>query len=124
MNLRSEFALGACTIGLLTIAGCQTGPSAKPSDSAAVRDDVTDIRPMDSSTPAPAPQPVVYAQPVAPAPAPAPAASNTHVVQRGETFYSIAKETYGDGKQWQKIAMANPGVTPTSLKIGQTLVIP
>ena len=52
------------------------------------------------------------------------ASGNTHVVKHGETLYSIAKASYGDGKQWQKIASANPGVSPSSLKVGQTLVIP
>jgi 5'-nucleotidase len=78
----------------------------------------------------PAYQPVAYQPTPAPTPAPeattpAPAvAGNSHVVKHGETLYSIAKSSYGDGKQWQKIASANPGVTPATLKVGQTLVIP
>ena len=44
--------------------------------------------------------------------------------RKGETLYGIAKKSYGDGKQWTKIAAANPGVTPQSLKVGQTIVIP
>jgi nucleoid-associated protein YgaU len=107
--------------------GCQNS-TPKTADSGALHNDVTDIRPMESSTP-PIPQPVAYTA-AAPDPAPVavsstPAATgNTHVVRRGETLYGIAKQTYGSGKEWQKIAMANPGVTPTTLKVGQTLVIP
>ena len=48
----------------------------------------------------------------------------SYTVKKGDTLYRIAKEHYGDGKQWQRIASANPGVTPQSLKVGQTLVLP
>ena len=47
-----------------------------------------------------------------------------YMVKKGDTLYRIAKEHYGDGKKWQQIAAANPGVSPTSLRIGQTLVMP
>ena len=42
----------------------------------------------------------------------------------GDTFYSLARTHYGDGKAWQKIASANPGVDPHKLRVGQTIVIP
>jgi len=48
----------------------------------------------------------------------------TYIVKKGDTLYRIAKAHYGTGKQWQKIAMANPGTTPQTLKVGQRLVIP
>ena len=48
----------------------------------------------------------------------------TYVVKKGDTLFHIAKEHYGDGKQWQRIAAANPGVTPNSLRVGQTLAMP
>ena len=51
-------------------------------------------------------------------------AGSTYTVKKGDTLFKIAKEHYGDGKQWQKIASANPGVTPQSLRVGQTLNIP
>jgi 5'-nucleotidase len=63
------------------------------------------------------------AAPVAPAPAAAPTASN-YVVKKGDTLYSIARSHYGDGKQWQKIVAANPGLSPEKLKVGQTLLLP
>jgi nucleoid-associated protein YgaU len=47
-----------------------------------------------------------------------------YIVKQGDTLYHIAKVRYGDGKQWQQIASANPGVSPTTLKVGQVLVIP
>jgi nucleoid-associated protein YgaU len=45
-------------------------------------------------------------------------------VRRGDTLWSIAQRTYGDGKRWRDIAAANPGIEPTRLKVGQTLVLP
>ncbi len=118
-------------------AGCQNN-TPKPAESASIRGDVTDIRPMESTAPAYQPAPIqtayqpapAVAQPVSyDAPASTPmggtiAGGNSHVVKRGETLYSIARQSYGDGKQWQKIASANPGVTPSTLKVGQTLIIP
>jgi nucleoid-associated protein YgaU len=51
-------------------------------------------------------------------------AGNSYKVKKGDTLFAIAKTQYGDGKQWQKIASANPGVSPSTLHVGQTLVIP
>jgi nucleoid-associated protein YgaU len=116
--------------GAAMIGGCANTPP-KSADAGAMNGNVTDIRPMESTPPTyqPAPvEPVAYTPPPAAAPiestTPTSAAGNTHVVKRGETLYGIAKQTYGSGKEWQKIAMANPGVTPTSLRVGQTLIIP
>ncbi|MDW8262426.1 MAG: LysM peptidoglycan-binding domain-containing protein [Phycisphaerales bacterium] len=81
------------------------------------------------SNPQPAPQNVVYdTQPVTgyqtpPTQQPITAGS-TYQVKRGDTLFSIAKSRYGNGNQWQKIAAANPGLTPQNLKAGQTIVIP
>jgi 5'-nucleotidase len=126
----TNWATAGC-IATAAMAGCQNNASTKPAESAGVRSDVTDIRPMESATPAyqpvafqPTPAPDTTLAPVTATPAGATAAGNTHVVKRGETLYSIAKTSYGDGKQWQKIASANPGVSPSSLKVGQTLTIP
>ena len=115
--------------GAAMVGGCANTPP-KSVDAGAMNGNVTDIRPMESTPPVyqPAPvEPIATATPTA-APiestTPTSAAGNTHVVKRGETLYGIAKQTYGSGKEWQKIAMANPGVTPTSLRVGQTLIIP
>jgi 5'-nucleotidase len=53
-----------------------------------------------------------------------PSSSSNYTVKQGDTLYHIAKVHYGNGNQWQRIASANPGVSPTSLKVGQVLVIP
>ena len=47
-----------------------------------------------------------------------------YTVKKGDTLYSIARSRYGDGKQWQKIASANPGLRPETLKVGQTITVP
>lgn len=50
--------------------------------------------------------------------------AGTYTIKKGDTFYRIARERYGDPKQWNRIASANPGVTPNTLKVGQTIVVP
>lgn len=49
-----------------------------------------------------------------------------HVVQKGDTLYSIAARYYGSRTAWQKIYQANQAALPNKdqLKIGQSLVIP
>ena len=51
-------------------------------------------------------------------------AGGAYTVKKGDTLYSIARTRYGDGKQWQKIASANPGLRPETLKVGQTITVP
>jgi len=51
-------------------------------------------------------------------------AGSNYTVKQGDTLYHIAKVHYGNGNQWQRIANANPGISPTSLKVGQVLVMP
>lgn len=51
-------------------------------------------------------------------------AGGSYTVKKGDTLYSIARKSYGDGKQWQRIASANPGLRPETLKVGQTITIP
>jgi 5'-nucleotidase len=47
-----------------------------------------------------------------------------YTVKTGDTLYHIALSHYGEGKQWKKIALANPGVSPSHLRVGQVLVLP
>lgn len=55
-----------------------------------------------------------------------PGGSRTHVVQKGDTLYSIARRYYGDGKRWREILDANSNrvKNPQSLKVGTKLIIP
>jgi nucleoid-associated protein YgaU len=74
----------------------------------------------------PAPQPAVGPEAyAAPQPsAPAPGAGSSYTVQKGDTLFKIARDRYGDGKQWTRIAAANPGISANSLRVGAKLVIP
>ena len=114
---------------LLAGVGCA---SQKSAETPVAKRSVTDVTPISAPAPAFKPEPITAA-PVAPiasepvvssTPTGPAASSNTHVVKKGETLYSIAKQKYGSGKQWQKIASANPGLTPATLKVGQTITIP
>jgi 5'-nucleotidase len=117
--------------------GCQNKDGGVPSSSSA-----TDISASPSYTPAPsyspAPaQPVYDSTPVI-ASAMTPAYSTnsvgssqtgslgggSYVVKKGDTLYGIARTHYGDGRKWQQIASANPGLSPSSLKVGQTITLP
>jgi len=46
------------------------------------------------------------------------------VVVEGDTLTSIAKQYWGTSQGWENIVKANPGLTPTNLKIGAKLNIP
>lgn len=116
-----------------TVAGCQEQQKQPPAASQSARATLPGV--LDVTAP---PASGASTPPAQPAAAPAPAVSETpavasapgtpegasYTVKRGDTLFHIAKEHYGDGKKWQQIAQANPGVSPTSLKVGQTLVMP
>jgi len=127
-DMRKILISGAAAVAL-AIVGCQQQPAAKPASSMSqARPSALDVSaPVASSTPTYQPAPVT--PPVEPTAAqPVMAVSSTsggnYKVKKGDTLYSIAKQKYGDGKQWQKIASANPGVSPSTLRVGQTLVLP
>jgi 5'-nucleotidase len=48
----------------------------------------------------------------------------TYTIQDGDTLYSLAKRFYGDGQQWQRIADANPDISPEKLPVGKQIAIP
>ena len=110
-------------------AGCQ-----KKAETASVNPSVTDV----GSAQPQAQQPAVAQQPVVedtftPAAGAAVADANggggmlpggTYTVKKGDTLYGIARQRYGDGKQWVRIAEANPGLRPEALKAGQTITVP
>ena len=70
------------------------------------------------------PTPVAATPVIASAAQPAMASGGTYIVRKGDTLYRIAKEHYGSGKDWHRIASANPGVTPQTLRVGQRLILP
>jgi nucleoid-associated protein YgaU len=69
-------------------------------------------------TPVPATNPVVVVT--------EPARPRTHIVQKGDTLFSLAVRYYGTPTAWDKIYQANKSSLPNKdqLRIGQSLVIP
>jgi nucleoid-associated protein YgaU len=90
---------------------------------------VTELSPSPTYTPAPVAAAPVFepAAPVAtytPAPTQIASAGGSYTVKKGDTLFGIAKNRYGDGKQWSRITSANPGLSPATLKAGQTITLP
>jgi nucleoid-associated protein YgaU len=131
--VKKHFAAIAIVAGLA--AGCAT-------DKKPLTADMSASSALDVNSPAPAapmPMPLATATPVPSQSIGAPdtvamqtttpevgssAGGSSYTVKKGDTLYKLAREHYGDGKQWQRIVSANPGITPQSLKVGQTLIIP
>jgi nucleoid-associated protein YgaU len=123
---------------VLSMGVVAVGCAAKKANDAAVNDSVTDINvaPIPPKEPQvafadPAPEAAtpVYAEPAVTqtpptTPAPAGGAGGSYTVKKGDTLFSIAKQNYGNGNQWQKIVQANPGLSPSTLKAGKTIVLP
>lgn len=61
--------------------------------------------------------------PAAPAAA-EPGAAGGYTVKAGDTLESIAAALLGKKSAWKEIAEANPGLKPSSLRVGQRIVIP
>ena len=142
--------LMAMAAAMLGLAGCQMQqPPAQQIGSGSV----LDVRPERPTTPrftpptvaAPPDEPVVAFEPtdnVSPLRTVTPDAGAAHSparklaavgdrsqqasykVKKGDTLYHIARAEYGDGKKWNLIASANPGLSPQTLRAGQTIVIP
>jgi 5'-nucleotidase / UDP-sugar diphosphatase len=117
-----KFAISAAIAGLLIGAGCQ---QSKPgsTDSAALN-----VSPAPSTVAYAEPAPMTTAAPDpalnAPTPAAAAPSGNTYTIKKGDTLWRIAASHYGDGKKWHEIADANPGLSPSSLRVGATITLP
>ena len=120
-------------VGMMSLVGMGCANKKTDAQMAAGVTDVSAPTPYASAQPAqpaytPAPQPVTYDSTTTTSSGNQ--ASGTtmsggaYTVKKGDTLYSIARTRYGDGKQWQKIASANPGVRPETLKVGQTITLP
>lgn len=101
---------------------------AEPAEETTPPNDVLSLPDDSSQRPAAAPPPVSKAQPLPRSQYAEPAASQArvHVVQPGETLYSIAKRYYGQGKQWRRVFQANKNriIDPNRIKAGMKLIIP
>jgi hypothetical protein len=47
-----------------------------------------------------------------------------HIVQKGETLWSISRKYYGEGRHWKRILDANPRLEPDDMKVGEEIIIP
>jgi nucleoid-associated protein YgaU len=79
---------------------------------------------LNGETPAPAVERASKANVASAKGRPGHAAGRTYLVKHGDTLFRIAREQYGSGSEWRRIAEANPGLTPATLKAGQKLVMP
>jgi hypothetical protein len=101
----------------------------------AVQADPHPDRHVAAAPPAPEPAALIVEPAQAATRSPAPAAPRTerandkhhHLVQPGDDLWSLAERYYGDGREWRKIAAANPTVLtggPDRLQVGWRLKIP
>jgi 5'-nucleotidase / UDP-sugar diphosphatase len=127
-----KFALPLAALGVLAVAGCAANkptsalqptpavsqlapapaPIAEPAAETAAPDQSTA---MDTSTPTPMTDTT---------PASSGSGGGQYTIKPGDTLYRIAVTHYGSGKQWKKIIAANPGLSPSHLRVGQTITLP
>jgi nucleoid-associated protein YgaU len=116
------------------LVGCEknNGPSAEEAEMPTRP--IGELKPVEqppdmATTPAPAPRSIedLTAPPpprdITPPPPPEPTPT-TYVVRKGDTLWSIAERLLGNGKRWQEIVAANPGIEPHRLPVGKKLLIP
>ena len=129
----NKYLIVALWLAVVAVAGtgcAKKDKAAKASSkNAAFSPAVTEITPAPAYAAAPAFEPAAPVStftpsPAAPAPQQLAGAGQTYTVKRGDTLFGIARTHYGDGKQWSRIASANPGVSPQTLKAGQTITLP
>jgi len=112
-------------ISLLLAAGCQQQAKPATADSATL-----DVAPASAQVAyAPAPMQTMAPDPALTGPsmsssASAGAGSNSYTIKKGDTLWKIASAHYGDGKKWHEIADANPGLSPSALRVGETISLP
>lgn len=97
-------------------------PAVTPVDPTPPTVDVPQTQVVDASTPGGGssdPAPGSDAKPTPPAATP-----QTHKIQAGETFSSIARAVYGDAKYYKELVKANPSVDPAHLRLGTVITIP
>jgi nucleoid-associated protein YgaU len=52
-----------------------------------------------------------------------PATVRIHVIKRGDTLWKVSEMYYGDGRRWKNLVVANPGLDPAAMVVGQTIKI-
>ena len=124
-----KYPLLAAVILAVALSGCAKKPKVQ---TVAEQDrPLSEVIPPQPEPTAKQDSPVLEPEPVEPQPAHAyePAEqppARTHVVKPGETLYAIARQYYGDGRQWRKIYQANQQSIkdPDKIEVGLKLSIP
>jgi LysM repeat protein len=119
-------AIGVTSLAAMLIQGCKREETDQNANQQAVDTNTysaveTNVPPVEASNPPVTAVPPTPAPAPAPAPAQAPAPESEYVVVKGDYLAKIAKN---NGVTVKALEDANPGVTPTRLKVGQKLVIP
>jgi nucleoid-associated protein YgaU len=134
--MKRAIVLAQFAVVAVLVVGCADDKKTMPRSGAALDITPPSATPAHPQAYAPAPAqpvtvapadstPVVTAAPAAGVGATASASTGgSYTVKKGDTLYSIARSRYGDGKQYTRIVAANPGLSPTSLKVGQSITIP
>lgn len=112
---RASTAVGAvlCAALLLTAAGCPASDRATSQPADADDGDVESVARGDSAETAD------YMRP-------GEVPGRVHIVERGDTLYSLATRYYGNGQQYNRILVANRNrlKDPRNLPVGMKLIIP
>ena len=139
MNPLAKHLFAFAAVSLIALVGCNKNkkPAVASKDA---NPKITEVAP-----PAPVHQPVVQQQPIVVQPvttvtpvvdtpepvvskpvkdATGPVAGKSYTVQKGDTLWSIAHKTYGDGKQYKKIVAANPSIKGDKVAAGQKITLP
>jgi 5'-nucleotidase/UDP-sugar diphosphatase len=117
---------------LLTAFGCQdntkssTPPAASLSQLAPDQSANADAPPVEQPLPAPPVNTVTPedSAPVSLASDMSAPQGGRYTIKHGDTLYGIAASHYGSGRDWKKIMDANPGLQPSHLRVGQTIILP
>lgn len=126
-----RYLVGLCVSLAVISAGCNKQQNkveqAPPPEVAAPAAESPKLQPVEPIGPATAGPSSLDERPMSLVPA-APSAHNgkTYTVQKGDTFYSIARKLYGKATKAKvdEIMALNPGVSPKGLKPGQVLTVP
>lgn len=112
---RVSTAAGAvwCAVMLITLSGCPA-PDRTTSQPAA-----TDAVDGQTATPGGSVEPADYVQP-------GEVPGRVHIVEPGDTLYSLAERYYGNGQKYNRILIANRNrlKDPRNLPVGMKLIIP
>jgi 5'-nucleotidase len=121
-------------VTLLAAAGCSNSTT-KPSASLQPTQSVTQLTPPPAAAPAPVDNTEAEQVSALDTSTPSmasemsggPSASSVggkYTIKAGDTLFRIAVTHYGSGRDWKKIAAANPGLDPRHLRVGQSITLP